>query len=60
MSNSKFRTILRHSRDRLDYKELYSPFGVRLSERSNLEVGIAAPTFQREIKGISSFAGGGE
>jgi len=41
-SNSKFRTILRRSSDRPNYQELLSSLGVRLSEPSNFEFGIAA------------------
>ena len=40
-SNSKFRTILRRSSDRPNYQELLSSLGVRLSEPSNFEFGIA-------------------
>jgi hypothetical protein len=41
-SNSKFRTILRRSSDRPNYQELLTSLGVRLSEPSNFEFGIAA------------------
>ena len=40
-SNSKFRTILRRSSDRPNYQKLLSSLGVRLSELSNFEFGIA-------------------
>ena len=40
-SNSKFRTILRRSSDRPNYQKLLSSLGVRLSEPSNFEFGIA-------------------
>jgi len=41
-SNSKFRTILRRSSDRPNYQKLLSSLGVRFSEPSNFEFGIAA------------------
>ena len=52
-SKNKFRTILRRFSDRPDYQELLIPLGVRLSEPSNFEFGIAD---QKGCFGTGNFA----